>query len=94
MTHVYRRRADGSAFRCAARPSAPRPAPILQVIGAVVDVEFDNVEDVPDILNALKIKVNIEKYNEKNDRIRTASLLPKQVRAAAASPAAGLVCAR
>jgi F0F1-type ATP synthase beta subunit len=52
-----------------------------QVIGAVVDVEFDNVEDVPEILNALRIKVNIEKFNEKNDAVRTASLLPKQVRA-------------
>ena len=51
-----------------------------QVIGAVVDVEFDDVEDVPDILNALRIKVNIEKYNKKNDEIRTVSLLPKQVR--------------
>ncbi len=52
------------------------------MIGAVVDVEFDNVEDVPEILNALKIKVNIEKYNAKNDRVRAASLLPKQVRKA------------
>jgi len=53
-----------------------------QVIGAVVDVEFDNVEDVPDILNALKVKLNVEKFSEKNDRIRTASLLPKQLREA------------
>lgn len=53
---------------------------VAQVIGAVVDVEFDSVEDVPDILNALKIKVNIEKYNAQNDRVRTVSLLPKQVR--------------
>lgn len=53
---------------------------VAQVIGAVVDVEFDDVEDVPGILNALTIKVNIEKYNKKNDQTRTASLLPKQVR--------------
>jgi ATP synthase F1 beta subunit len=53
---------------------------IAQVIGAVVDVEFDSVDQVPDILNALKVKVNIEKYNKKNDQIRTASLLPKQIR--------------
>jgi len=57
---------------------------VAQVIGAVVDVEFDDVEDVPDILNALKIKVNIEKYNKKNDEIRTVSLLPKQIREAKA----------
>ena len=30
---------------------------IAQVIGAVVDVEFDNVNDVPPILNALTTKV-------------------------------------
>jgi ATP synthase F1 beta subunit len=61
---------------------------ISQVIGAVVDVEFDNVEDVPDILNALKVKLNVEKFSEKNDRIRTASLLPKQLREAKARKAA------
>jgi hypothetical protein len=52
----------------------------LQVIGAVVDVEFDEVEDVPDILNALKIKLHVEKYNKANDQRRTVALLPKQVR--------------
>lgn len=57
---------------------------LLQVIGAVVDVEFDSTEDVPDILNCLKIKVLAEKYNAKNDKIRTASLLPKQIREAKA----------
>ena len=61
---------------------------VAQVIGAVVDVEFDDVEDVPGILNALTIKVNIEKYNKKNDQTRTASLLPKQVRCV--RPLAGL----
>lgn len=65
-----------SALCLPLRPTRFLPA---QVIGAVVDVEFDDVEDVPDILNALTIKVNIEKYNKKNDMIRTASLLPKQV---------------
>ena len=45
----------------------------------MVDVEFDNVDDVPEILNSLKIKVQAEKFNVKNDKIRTASLLPKQV---------------
>ncbi len=50
----------------------------------MVDVEFDNVEDVPEILNSLKIKVMAEKYNAKNDKIRGTSLLPKQVRVGAA----------
>lgn len=31
--------------------------PPSQVMGAVVDVEFDDVESVPDILNALHVKV-------------------------------------
>ena len=60
---------------------------VSQVIGAVVDVEFDSVDDVPDILNALTIKVNVEKYNKKNDLIRNASLLPKQIREAKARKA-------
>ena len=54
------------------------------MIGAVVDVEFDSVDQVPDILNALKVKVSIEKYNKKNDQTRAASLLPKQLREAKA----------
>ena len=53
-----------------------------------MDVEFDDVEDVPDILNALTIKVNAEKFNKKNDLVRTASLLPKQIREAKARKAA------
>ena len=52
-----------------------------------MDVEFDNVEDVPDILNALKVRLNVEKFNEKNDRVRTASMLPKQLREAKARKA-------
>ena len=52
-----------------------------------MDVEFDSVEDVPDILNALKVRLNVEKFNEKNDRIRSASLLPKQLRDAKARKA-------
>ena len=52
--------------------------------GAVVDVEFDSLDDIPAILDALKIKVQSEKYNAKNDRIRQASLLPKQLREAKA----------
>jgi F-type H+-transporting ATPase subunit beta len=49
-----------------------------------VDVEFDNVEDVPEILNALKIRVNCEKLNVRNAAVRAASLLPKQLRNAKA----------
>lgn len=41
-------------------------------------------QDVPEILNALKIKVNVEKLNERNAAVRAASLLPKQLRAAKA----------
>ena len=37
-----------------------------------------------DILNALKVKLSVEKFSEKNDRIRSASLLPKQLREAKA----------
>jgi F-type H+-transporting ATPase subunit beta len=51
----------------------------LQVIGAVVDVEFDRVEDVPDILNALRIRVEVPLYNAENDAVRHASLLPKMI---------------
>jgi hypothetical protein len=39
---------------------------------------------VPEILNALKIKVNAEKLNVRNAAVRAASLLPKQLRAAKA----------
>jgi len=53
---------------------------VAQVMGAVVDVEFDDMEGVPDILNALHVKVKFEIYDEKSDKIRTASLLPKQIR--------------
>jgi ATP synthase F1 beta subunit len=49
------------------------------VIGAVVDVEFDRVEDVPDILNALKIRVDVPRYNAENDRVRHVSLLPQMI---------------
>jgi len=49
-------------------------------MGAVVDVEFDDVESVPDILNALHVKVKFEIYDEKSDKIRTVSLLPKQIK--------------
>ncbi|CAE7413443.1 ATP5F1B, partial [Symbiodinium sp. KB8] len=49
------------------------------VIGAVVDVEFDRVEDVPDILNALRIRVDVPRYNAENDAVRHASLLPQMV---------------
>jgi len=45
------------------------------------------VEDVPEILNSLKIKVMAEKYNAKNDKIRGTSLLPKQIREAKARKA-------
>jgi hypothetical protein len=34
---------------------------------------------VPEILNALKIKVNAEKLNVRNAAVRAASLLPKQL---------------
>ena len=49
------------------------------MIGAVVDVEFDRVEDVPDILNALRIRVDVPRYNAENDAVRHASLLPQMV---------------
>ena len=99
-------------------------------MGAVVDVEFDDMEGVPDILNALHVNVRLpsprclplwpflvffspssaargallaagplttpfsleplgfpcswqvkfERYDESSDKIRTASLLPKQIR--------------
>jgi len=49
------------------------------VIGAVVDVDFDRVEDVPDILNALKIRVDVPRYNAENDAIRHSSLLPQML---------------
>lgn len=52
---------------------------VAQVIGAVVDVEFDDVEHVPEILNALRIRVSVPTYNQKNDQIRKASLIPKMV---------------
>jgi ATP synthase F1 beta subunit len=84
------RRAISSAAAAGRRLQSTTPAKkevsgrIAQVIGAVVDVEFDSVDQVPDILNALKVKVNIEKYNKKNDLIRAASLLPRQIREAKA----------
>ena len=43
---------------------------------------------MPEILNALKIKVNAEKLNVRNAAVRAASLLPKQLRAAKARLAA------
>lgn len=49
------------------------------MIGAVVDVDFDRVEDVPDILNALKIRVDVPRYNAENDAIRHSSLLPQML---------------
>jgi len=53
---------------------------VAQVIGAVVDVEFDDVESVPDILNALTVNVMREQYDPEADRVKTASLLPKMIR--------------
>jgi F-type H+-transporting ATPase subunit beta len=52
---------------------------VEQIIGAVVDVRFDDVEDVPDILNCLKIRVKVPTYNEQNDKVRKISLIPKQI---------------
>ncbi|CAE7889964.1 atpD, partial [Symbiodinium sp. KB8] len=52
---------------------------VAQIIGAVVDVEFDDVEDVPEILNALRIRVNVPTYNKANDELRKASLIPKHI---------------
>jgi hypothetical protein len=46
------------------------------VIGAVVDVEFDDVEDVPDILNALTIKVRGRAFGT------ASAALPPRLRAA------------
>jgi F-type H+-transporting ATPase subunit beta len=69
-----------AAEAAATATAATSTGRVSQVIGAVVDVEFDNVDDVPDILNALTVKVNVAKYNEQNDKVRTASLLPNQIK--------------
>jgi ATP synthase F1 beta subunit len=47
---------------------------VSQVLGAVVDVEFDDVKDVPKVLNALKIRVNTKKYSFEKDRLKDLSL--------------------
>lgn len=49
----------------------------FQIIGAIVDVEFDDVEEVPEILNALRIRVSVPTYSKENDELRKASLIPK-----------------
>jgi len=50
---------------------------VAQIIGAIVDVEFDDVEEVPEILNALRIRVAVPTYSKENDELRKASLIPK-----------------
>jgi len=58
---------------------------IKSVIGAIVDVQFDSVDDVPDILNALKMKVSTPKYDSNNDYIKRVSLMPRMIREAQAA---------
>ena len=67
------------ATAAAAAPKKVVVGRIAQVIGAVVDVEFDNVNDVPPILNALTTKVMVEVFRSDFDRMRDVSLLPKQI---------------
>lgn len=53
---------------------APPPP---QIIGAVMDVEFDDVKDVPEILNALMTHVKVPTTSKENDELRKASLIRK-----------------
>lgn len=74
-----------SVFRTAARPAVRRfstataSGRVSQVIGAVVDVEFDDVKDVPPILNALRVKTDVEVYSPENEYTREISLLPERI---------------
>jgi len=52
---------------------------VSQVIGAVVDVEFDDVKDVPPILNALRVRTDVEVYSAENEYVREISLLPERI---------------
>lgn len=52
---------------------------VSQVIGAVVDVEFDDVKDVPPILNALRVKTEVEIYSAENEYVREISLLDERI---------------
>jgi ATP synthase F1 beta subunit len=53
---------------------------VAQIIGAIVDVEFDDVEQVPDILNALRIRVEVPTFNKEQDDVRKLSLIPKHIK--------------
>ena len=75
------RGAGAGAWRSRApRPRHRRPCHLLPPTRAFSAAP----QDVPEILNALRIKVNVEKLNERNAAVRAASLLPKQLRAAKA----------
>ena len=52
---------------------------VSQVIGAVVDVEFDDVKEVPPILNALRVTTDVEVYSPDNEYVREISLLPERI---------------
>jgi len=52
---------------------------VSQVIGAVVDVEFNDVKDVPKILNALTVTAQTKVLSEKNERLREISFLPSRI---------------
>jgi ATP synthase F1 beta subunit len=52
---------------------------VSQVIGAVVDVEFDDTKDVPSILNALTVTVQKEIHSPDNEYVRQISMLPTRI---------------
>uniref|UniRef100_A0A7S1G9L3 ATP synthase subunit beta n=1 Tax=Bicosoecida sp. CB-2014 TaxID=1486930 RepID=A0A7S1G9L3_9STRA len=52
---------------------------VSQVIGAVVDVEFDDTKDVPPILNALKVTVQKEIHSTENEYVRQISMIPSRI---------------
>mmetsp|Transcript_51472 Transcript_51472/g.92444 ORF Transcript_51472/g.92444 Transcript_51472/m.92444 type:complete len:690 (+) Transcript_51472:90-2159(+) len=52
---------------------------VSQVIGAVVDVEFDDVKDVPPILNALRVTTEVEEYDPETEYTKEISLLPERI---------------
>lgn len=52
---------------------------VSQVIGAVVDVTFDDIKDVPPILNCLHLTVKKEIHSPENEYVRKISLLPSRI---------------
>ena len=58
---------------------------VVQVLNtSVIDIEFDTIDDVPKIQNALRMTVKRETYDAKCTLVRTVSLLPRQIREAKA----------